>query len=78
MFETSKARTASLFVTLPTASTTKIMAALVVLEKADLDGEVTVSVDAGLQQCRPLLPGDTPRVREQLMDNLTSSGDDAA
>jgi hypothetical protein len=54
------------------------MAALVVLEKADLDGEVTVSVDAGLQQCRPLLPGDTSRVREQLMDNLTSSGDDAA
>ncbi len=78
MFETSKARTASLFVTLPTASTTKIMAALVVLEKADLDEEVTVSVDAGLQQCRPLLPGDTPSVREQLMDNLTSSGDDAA
>ena len=45
MFETSKARTASLFVTLPTASTTKIMAALVVLEKADGDEEVTVSVD---------------------------------
>jgi D-alanyl-D-alanine carboxypeptidase (penicillin-binding protein 5/6) len=67
---------------LPIASTTKIIAALVVLKKADLDEEVTVSEDAAY--ARPiysnvgLLPGDTLSVRELLMATLISSSDDAA
>ena len=67
---------------LPTASTTKIIAVLVVLKKADLDEEVTVPEDAAY--ARPaysnvaLLPGDTLSVRELLMATLISSSDDAA
>jgi serine-type D-Ala-D-Ala carboxypeptidase (penicillin-binding protein 5/6) len=58
------------------------MAALVVLEKADLDEEVTVSEDAAY--ARPaysnvgLLPGDTLSIRELVMTTLISSSDDAA
>ena len=68
---------------LPVASTTKIMAALVVLEKADLDEEVEVSKNAAAYATPAysnvgLLPGDTLSVRELLMAALISSGDDAA
>ena len=68
---------------LPIASTTKIMAALVVLDGADLDEEVTVSEDAAAYATPAysnvgLLPGDTLSVRELLMAALISSGDDAA
>ncbi|MBA2534686.1 MAG: D-alanyl-D-alanine carboxypeptidase [Rubrobacter sp.] len=65
------------------ASTTKIMAALVVLDGANLDEEVTVSEDAAAYATPAysnvgLLPGDTLSVRELLMAALISSGDDAA
>jgi D-alanyl-D-alanine carboxypeptidase (penicillin-binding protein 5/6) len=68
---------------LPMASTTKVMAALVVLEKADPGEEVTVSEDAAAYATPAysnvgLLPGDTLSVRELLMATLISSGDDAA
>ena len=68
---------------LPIASTTKIMAALVVLERADLDEEVEVSKNASSYATPAysnvgLLPGDTLSVRELLMAALISSGDDAA
>lgn len=68
---------------LPIASTTKIMEALVVLEKSDLDEEVTVSEDAAAYATPAysnvgLLPGDTLSVRELLMAALISSGDNAA
>lgn len=68
---------------LPIASTTKIMEAIVVLKRADLDEEVTVSEDAAAYATPAysnvgLLPGDTLSVRELLMATLISSGDDAA
>src|SRR5215210_5533480 len=68
---------------LPIASTTKIMAALVVLGRANLDEEVRVSEDAAAYATPAysnvgLLPGDTLSVRELLMAALISSGDDAA
>ena len=68
---------------LPIASTTKIMEAIVVLKKGDLDDEVTVSRDAASYATPAysnvgLLPGDTLSVRELLMAALISSGDDAA
>jgi serine-type D-Ala-D-Ala carboxypeptidase (penicillin-binding protein 5/6) len=68
---------------LPIASTTKIMAALVVLEEAELDEEVKVSKDAAAYATPAysnvgLLQGDTLSVRELLMATLISSGDDAA
>jgi len=68
---------------LPIASTTKIMEAIVVLEEADLDEEVTVSRNAAAYTTPAysnvgLLPGDTLSVRELLMAALISSGDDAA
>ena len=68
---------------LPIASTTKIMEALVVLERADLDEEVAISEDAAAYATPAysnvgLRPGDTLSVRELLMAALISSGDDAA
>jgi D-alanyl-D-alanine carboxypeptidase (penicillin-binding protein 5/6) len=68
---------------LPTASITKIRAALVVLEKADLDEEVMVSEDAAAYATPAysnvgLLTGDPLSVRELLMATLISSGNDAA
>ena len=68
---------------LPIASTTKIMAALVVLENADPGEEVTVSREAAAYATPAysnvgLLQGDTLSVRELLMAALISSGDDAA
>ena len=68
---------------LPIASTTKIMAALVVLEEADLEEEVEVSQNAAAYATPAysnvgLLPGDTLSVRELLIAALISSGDDAA
>jgi D-alanyl-D-alanine carboxypeptidase (penicillin-binding protein 5/6) len=68
---------------LPTASITKIRAALVVLEKADLDEEVMVSEDAAAYATPVysnvgLLTGDPLSVRELLIATLISSGDDAA
>src|SRR3712207_2852529 len=68
---------------LPMASTTKIMVALVALEEADLDEEVTVSQEAAAFARPPysnvgLLPGDVLSIRELLMAAMISSGDDAA
>jgi D-alanyl-D-alanine carboxypeptidase (penicillin-binding protein 5/6) len=68
---------------LPMASTTKIMVALVALEEADLEREVTVSREAAafatpLYSNVGLLPGDVLSVRELLMATMISSGDDAA
>jgi D-alanyl-D-alanine carboxypeptidase (penicillin-binding protein 5/6) len=68
---------------LPMASTTKIMVALVALEEADLEEEVTVSQEAAAFARPPysnvgLLPGDILSVRELLMAAMISSGDDAA
>jgi D-alanyl-D-alanine carboxypeptidase (penicillin-binding protein 5/6) len=68
---------------LPIASTTKIMAALVVLEESDLEEEVEISKNAAAYATPAysnvgLLPGDTLSVRELLMAALISSGDDAA
>lgn len=68
---------------LPMASTTKVMLALVALEDADLDEEVTVSEDAAAFATPAysnvgLFPGDVLSVRELLMATLISSGDDAA
>jgi D-alanyl-D-alanine carboxypeptidase (penicillin-binding protein 5/6) len=68
---------------LPTASTTKIMVALVALEEANLEEAVTVSGEAAAY-ARPaysnvgLLAGDVLSVRELLMATMISSGDDAA
>jgi D-alanyl-D-alanine carboxypeptidase (penicillin-binding protein 5/6) len=68
---------------LPMASTTKIMVALVALEEANLEEEVTVSQEAAAFARPPysnvgLLPGDVLSVRELLMAAMISSGDDAA
>jgi len=67
---------------LPMASTTKIMVALVTLEKANLDEVATVSGDAAsfavpLYSNVGLYPGDTLTVQELLMAAMISSGDDA-
>ena len=68
---------------LPTASTTKIMVALVALERGNLDEEVTVSPEAAAFATPAysnvgLVSGDVLSVRELLMATLISSGDDAA
>jgi serine-type D-Ala-D-Ala carboxypeptidase (penicillin-binding protein 5/6) len=68
---------------LPMASTTKIMVALVALQEADLEEEVTVSEEAAAFARPPysnvgLLSGDVLSVRELLMATMISSGDDAA
>jgi len=67
---------------LPTASTTKIMVALVAFEEANLDEEVTVSEEAAafanpIYSNVGLVAGDVLSVRELLMAALISSGDDA-
>jgi serine-type D-Ala-D-Ala carboxypeptidase (penicillin-binding protein 5/6) len=65
---------------LPMASPTEIMAALVTLEEADLEAEVTVSQEAAAF-ANPaysnvgLLPGDVLSVTELLMATMISSGD---
>lgn len=68
---------------LPMASTTKIMLALVALETADLDEEVTVSEEAAayadpLYSNVGLLAGDRLSVRELLLASLLASGSDAS
>jgi serine-type D-Ala-D-Ala carboxypeptidase (penicillin-binding protein 5/6) len=68
---------------LPIASTTKIMVALVALESAILDKEVTVSEEAAAFATPDysnvgLFAGDVLSVRELLMATLIASGDDAA
>ncbi len=68
---------------LPMASTTKIMLALVALQEADLDKEVTVSREAAAFAKPPysnvgLVAGDVLSVRELLEATMISSGDDAA
>ena len=68
---------------LPMASTTKIMVALVALERGNLDEEVTVSPEAAAFATPAysnvgLVSGDVLSVRELLMATLISSGDDAA
>ena len=67
----------------PMASTTKIMAAIVVLEEGNLDEEATVSRDAAAFAVPAysnvgLYPDDVLSVRELLMATMISSGDDAA
>jgi serine-type D-Ala-D-Ala carboxypeptidase (penicillin-binding protein 5/6) len=68
---------------LPMASPDEIMAALVTLEEADLEAEVTVSQEAAAF-ANPaysnvgLLPGDVLSVTELLMATMISSGDAAA
>lgn len=67
---------------LPMASTTKIMVALVALERADLDEKIIVSEKAA-SYARPiysnvgLLAGDELSLRDLLKATLISSGDDA-
>jgi D-alanyl-D-alanine carboxypeptidase (penicillin-binding protein 5/6) len=68
---------------LPMASTTKIMVALVALQEADLEEEVTVSEEAAAFARPPysnvgLVAGDVLSARELLMATMISSGDDAA
>lgn len=68
---------------LPMASTTKIVAALVVLEEGNLEEEATVSEEAAafatpLYSNVGLQAGDVLSARELLMATLISSGDDAA
>ncbi|MBA2441403.1 MAG: D-alanyl-D-alanine carboxypeptidase [Rubrobacter sp.] len=68
---------------LPMASTTKIMLALLVLETADLDEEVTVSEEAAayadpLYSNVGLFAGDRLSVRELLLASLLASGSDAS
>lgn len=68
---------------LPMASTTKIMAALVTLEEANLDEEVTISEEAAAFATPDysnvgLFAGDVLSVRELLEATLIASGDDAA
>jgi D-alanyl-D-alanine carboxypeptidase len=65
---------------LPMASTTKIMVALVALEEANLEEEVTVSEEAAAFANSAysnvgLLAGDVLSVRELLMATMISSGD---
>ena len=67
----------------PMASTTKIMAAIVVLEEGTLDEEATVSEEAASFAVPAysnvgLYPDDVLSVRELLMATMISSGDDAA
>jgi D-alanyl-D-alanine carboxypeptidase (penicillin-binding protein 5/6) len=67
---------------LPTASTTKIMVALVAFQEANLDEEITVSEEAAafanpIYSNVGLVAGDVLSVRELLMAALISSGDDA-
>ncbi len=68
---------------LPMASTTKIMTALVTLDEASLDEEVTVSAEAA-EYARPpysnvgLREGDVLTVRELLTAAMLESGNDAA
>jgi D-alanyl-D-alanine carboxypeptidase len=68
---------------LPMASTTKIMVALVALQEADLEEEVTVSEEAAAFARPPysnvgLVAGDVLSAKELLMATMISSGDDAA
>ncbi len=68
---------------LPMASTTKIMVALVALQEADLEEEVTVSEEAAAFARPPysnvgLVAGDVLSARELLMATMIASGDDAA
>ena len=68
---------------LPMASTTKVMAALVALETANMEEPVVVSERAAafatpLYSNVGLFAGDTLSVRELLMATMISSGDDAA
>jgi D-alanyl-D-alanine carboxypeptidase (penicillin-binding protein 5/6) len=65
---------------LPMASTTKIMTALIVLERADLDDRYTVpqeAVEIGGSTAR-LIAGETLSVRDLLVGLLVASGNDAA
>ena len=65
---------------LPMASTTKIMTALVVLENADLEAEVTIpALASGIPGTSIYLSeGETLTVRQLLMGLLLRSGNDAA
>jgi D-alanyl-D-alanine carboxypeptidase len=68
------------FSAVPVASTTKMMTALVVAEKYNLDEEVTVSREATLQigSDTKLLPGERLTVGSLLAALLIQSGNDAA
>ena len=65
----------------PMGSTTKIMTALLVLERAKLDDQVTVQVDAAKMpdsSVMGLVPGERLTVRELMYGLLLPSGNDAA
>ena len=65
---------------MPMASTTKIMTALVVLDKADLDAKVKIPAEAvGIEGSSMYLTvGETLTVRELLYGLMLTSGNDAA
>jgi D-alanyl-D-alanine carboxypeptidase (penicillin-binding protein 5/6) len=64
---------------LPMASTTKIMTALIVLERANLDDELTVPPSAAIEGSSGRLEtGERLSVRELLTALLVASGNDAA
>mgnify|MGYP002397731237 FL=1 len=65
---------------LPMASTTKMMTALLVLERARLDDVVTVPADAAAvgESSADLVPGEQLTVRDLLAGLLVGSGNDAA
>ncbi|MBE3560115.1 MAG: D-alanyl-D-alanine carboxypeptidase [Ktedonobacteraceae bacterium] len=69
--------------TLPMASTTKIMTALIALQTADLDQEITVKQDAidrvgTIGSNAGLVVGEKIRLRDLLYGLMVPSGDDAA
>lgn len=66
--------------TMPMASTTKIMSALLTLERAELNNEVTITEEMVSVEgtSMGLLPGDTVSVYELVCGMLLSSGNDAA
>lgn len=65
---------------LPMASTTKIMTALLALEKGRLDERITISEEAALQEGSSMYtsPGETYTLEELLYGLLLNSGNDAA
>lgn len=67
-------------VKLPMASTTKIMTALIALEKGSLDDTITLSEEAALQEGSSMYtsPGESYSLEEMLYGLMLNSGNDAA
>jgi D-alanyl-D-alanine carboxypeptidase (penicillin-binding protein 5/6) len=65
---------------LPIASTTKIMTALLALERGNLDDRITISEEAAYQEGSSMYtsPGETYTLEELLYGLLLNSGNDAA